>query len=375
MLEYKLGMEQKLKALDFHLRTRLEHAEPSATAMAERVYALRPKSLIRPTPLAPVIAGALTLAIGLGWGLSRPTGLPQGPIDLTKPHIEVVSPKDAETVWERLITPNIGKPFHLTLDLRNRLSAHEVSSQKVLWQQPLPAIAASSAPTVFQGRKQMVVSVATAIGAVYHIAAQSGQILWMQNLSDRIEVSPLPIADKIITIACADGRIYGLNQKDGSIEYMLQTDSSITAFEPVADGTGEHIYAVADNRRVLALNARTGDLKWRHDVFSAVSDGPLVTASAVITATKDREGSKLWAFDKNGEIRWINTFDRYSGLAAGGDFIALAQGPLVTLIRAANGEPVHYWQLDNPPSALKLVREGGRVIVRTEYGPLISAVN
>lgn len=368
-------MERELKALASHVRDRLVPTEPVVKTVAERVYALRKGCLVPQVSSGSVFVGILALATSLGLGLSGTIGPIHNPSQPQKPSIEFVSPQNAETVWERLVIPATGSPFHLALDLRNRLSARDLVDKNVLWAQPLPEIAAGSAPVVFQGKKQVVVTVATAIGAVYHIAAQSGQILWMQNLSDRIEVSPLPIAEKTITVACADGRIYGLAQADGHIEYMLQTGSSITAFEPVADGTGEHIYAVADGRRVLALNARTGDLKWRHDVFSAVSDGPLITASAVITATKEGKNSKLWAFDSTGEIRWISTFENYNGLVASGDFIALAQGPLVTLIHAANGEPVHYWQLDSSPTDLKLVREGNKVIVRTEYGPLVSAVN
>lgn len=363
-------MEQQLRELASRTDTKLGLIEPSAPALvAGRVYARRKTTLVRSVSIAPVVLGCLVLAGTIGISLSSPGGIKKDTI------IEQVSPGNAETVWKREVTPAAGQAFHLTLDLRNRLTAQEIQSQRVLWQQVLPPVAASSAPVVFGEKQQLYVTVATSIGAVYHIAANSGQILWMQNLSDQIEVSPLPVQNRMITVTCADGRIYGLNITDGHIEYMIQTGSRIAALEPVADGVGEHVYAVADGRRVLALNARTGDLQWRRDTFGTVSDSPLVAAGTIITPTTEGSDSKLWAFNESGEIQWINTFDRYTNLTAAEDYIAMSQGSLVTLIRAATGEPVHYWQLAKSPADLTLVREGNRMVVRTDQGMLVSMLN
>jgi outer membrane protein assembly factor BamB len=363
-------MEQQLAELASRTGARLGLLEPTAPALvAGRVYARRKRNLIRSVSVVPFVLGCLALAGTMGISLSVPGGIKKDTI------IEQVSPGSAETVWKREVTPAAGQAFHLALDLRNRLTAQEVKSQRVLWQQALPPVAASSAPVVFAEKQQLYVTVATSIGAVYHIAAHSGQILWMQNLSDTIEVSPLPVQNRIITVVCADGRIYGLSRTDGHIEYMIQTGSRITALEPVADGVGEHIYAVAEGRRVLALNARTGDLQWRRDTYGTVSDSPLVAAGTIITPTTEGSDSKLWAFNESGELQWINTFDRYTNLAAAEDYIAMSQGSLVTLIRAATGEPVHYWQLAKSPADLALVRDGNRVVVRTDQGMLVSMLN
>ncbi|MFZ5629810.1 MAG: PQQ-binding-like beta-propeller repeat protein [Spirochaetota bacterium] len=363
-------MEQQLRELASRTGARLDRIEPTAPlVVAGRVYAQRKRTLIRSASVAPAILGSLILAGTMGISLSAPAGINKDTI------IEQVSPGNAETVWKREVTPTVGPAFHLTLDLRNRLAAHEVQSQRVLWQQVLPPVAASSAPVVFGERQNLYVTVATSIGAVYLVAAKTGQILWMQNLSDRVEVSPLPVQDLIITVACADGRIYGLNRADGHIEYMIQTGSRIAALEPVADGVGEHVYAVADGRRVVALNARTGDLQWRRDTYGTVSDSPLVAAGTIITPTTEGGDSKLWAFDQAGEIKWINTFDRYTNLTAAEDYIAMSQGSLVTLIRATTGEPVHYWQLAESPADISLAREGNRMVVRTDQGMLVSALN
>lgn len=340
-----------------------------ALPTAARVYALRQKSLVPGIAVLPAILGCLVLSGAMGLTVSA------GRSAAESTTVEKVSPQNAETIWKNEVTPAQGQAFHLTLDLRNTLRATTVRGDRVLWQQQLPAVAASSAPVVFSNKDKVFVSVATAIGAVYMISARNGQILWMQNVGNRIEVSPLQTKNSVITVACTDGRIYGLNTGDGHIEYMVQTDSVITALEPVADGHGEHIYAVADERRILALNAKTGDLQWRRDTYGTVSDSPVLAANNIITPTSEGNASKLWAFDASGELRWINTFDRYNSLTAADNYIAMAQGNLVTLIRAETGEPVHYWQLENSPADIELTRQGGHVAVKTDQGVLISALN
>jgi outer membrane protein assembly factor BamB len=286
-----------------------------------------------------------------------------------------VSPDGVETIWENQIMPARGRDFHLTLDLNNRLSGIDTWSRRVLWQQVLPEISSTSAPLVFADKNRVLIGVATTIGAVYLLNAANGQVVWMQNVSDRIDVSPLQIKNSIMTVACADGRIYGINIADGHIDYMVQTDSKITALEPVSDGRGENIYAIADKQRVLALNAMTGDLNWRGDTYGEATNSPLVTKNLVIAPTSDGVLSKLWAFDTSGALRWMSTYDHVSSLASADEYIAMAQGSVVTLLRADTGEAVHYWQLKESPAALKLVAQQGRLIVRTDSGEVLTALN
>ncbi|MCX7632020.1 MAG: PQQ-like beta-propeller repeat protein, partial [Turneriella sp.] len=131
--------------------------------------------------------------------------------------------------------------------------------------------------------------------------------------------------------------------------------------------------AIADGRKVLALNAATGDLLWHRDTYSTVGDSPLVLEKTIITATRDREASRLWAFDREGNLQWLNTVGSYTDLAATDGFLAVAQGPVVTLIRTSDGEPVHYWLLGDAPEDIELVRQGNQLLLKTETGVLVSA--
>ncbi|MFO1527155.1 MAG: PQQ-binding-like beta-propeller repeat protein [Turneriella sp.] len=340
-----------------------------ADAIAGRVYTLRKRSLVPPIAILPAIFGVALLSSGMGFVASGSHMAP------ARASVESISPDDVQTIWEKQVKPLRGNEFHLTLDLDNTLRASDSRTDKNLWTLPLPEIAPTSAPLVFTDNDKILVSVATSIGAVYLINAQSGQVLWMQNVSDQVDVSPLQIKNSMLVVACADGKVYGLNAADGHIDYMIQTDSEITALEPVADGRGEHIYAIADKTRVMALNAMTGDLQWRRETSGVATDSPILTARNIITPTADGNSSKLWAFDANGNLSWMNTFARYTSLAATERYIAMAQGSVITLIKAETGEAVHYWQLNGTPTAIEVSEKNGQLVVKTDQGNLTSAVN
>lgn len=363
-------MEQKITALAQHARPINGAVFSAPIEIANRVYSLRKRSLVPPLAILPALVGAALLSGGMGFVASGANISPT-----VRTSVESISPEGAETIWEKQIKPQNGRNFHLTLDLADTLRATEVQSNKVLWSQPLPEIASTSAPLVFTENEKVFVSIATSIGAIYLINAQSGQVIWMQNLSDRVDVSPLQIKNTMLAVACADGKIYGLNVADGHIDYMIQTDSEITSLEPVADGRGEHIYAIADKKRIMALNAMTGDLQWRRETSGVATDSPILTARNIITPTAEGNSSTLWAFDANGDLSWMNTFARYTTLAATDRYIAMAQGNVITLIKADSGEAVHYWQLNRTPTALSLSENNGQLVVKTDQGNLTSATN
>jgi outer membrane protein assembly factor BamB len=371
-------MERELSALANAAKPLLKGSDPSgphpsadAQVIAARVYSTRTSTLVPGLSTLPAILGCLLLSGGMGLMLSTPYST----IDLKDTAVETISPENVETIWEKQVKPAHGAEFNLSLDLNDTLKAVEGRTQRVVWQQHLPEIAPTSAPLVFTEREKIFISIATSKGAVYLVNGMNGQVLWMQNLSDRVDVSPLQIKNSVIAVACSDGKIYGLSIADGHIDYMVQTDSQITALEPVADGNGEHIYAIADKKRVLALNAVTGDLQWRRETAGIATNSPILSANKIITPTLDGNSSKLWAFDTSGNLRWMNTFNRYNSLASTEGYLAIVQGPIVTLIKAENGEAVHYWQLGTTPEDVEIVTQNGMLIVKTNQGNLTSALN
>jgi outer membrane protein assembly factor BamB len=323
-----------------------------ASDVAIRVYTSRRRSLVPGVALIPAFIGCLFLSGGMGLFVRT------GQITDDRVYVESVRPDNAGTIWEKQVRPFQSAEFNLTLDLRHTLRAMDAQEGHVLWSVPLPEIAATSAPLVFTERHKIFVSIATAQGAVYLLNGMNGNVLWMQHLSNKVEVSPLQIQNTVVAVACSDGKIYGMSVADGHIAYMIQTDSQITSLEPIADNRGEHIYAIADQKRVLALNAMTGDLLWNRETAGTAMGSPILTAGKIITSTVDGNAAQLWAFDGEGNLSWMSSFKPYQSLASAEGYLAIAEGSIVTLIKAETGEAIHYWQL-----------------VKTDQGNLTSALN
>lgn len=336
-----------------------------AAEIAHQVYKSRKSTLVPGVAVVPALLGCLFLSGGMSLFVSSTSGQNRNTA------VESISPDSVETIWEKEVRPFGGVNFRLTLDLKNTLKATDARTGRIIWTERMPIIASSSAPLVFTEREKVFVSVASAEGAVYLLNGVTGQVLWMQNVSDRVDVSPLQIKNKIIAVACADGKVYGLSVVDGNIEYMVQTDSQITALEPVADGHGDHIYAIADKKRVMALNAMTGDLHWRRDTGGTATDSPILTANGIIAPTADGDSSKLWAFDDKGNLSWMNTYGKYNSLATADGYIVLTQGNVLTLIKAETGEAVQYWQLNRNPADLHVYKTGHALVVQTDQGSLV----
>ncbi|HRP68712.1 MAG TPA: PQQ-binding-like beta-propeller repeat protein [Turneriella sp.] len=340
-----------------------------AAQIAKTVYQKRKRGLIPSVAILPALLGLLSLSSGVGV-MSRLSDT-----SLFEESIQKVSPSEGVVIWEKQIRPALGRDFHLTLDLSNTLKA-KTSQGKTIWRHALPPISATSSPVAFIKNSQIYIALSTANGVVYLLDALTGKALWTQDLDTPIDVTPVLIQNSIFAIACTDGRIYGLDAANGSITYMLQTDEKITAFKPVLDNKEQTIYATNDDKRVLSLNALTGDLLWNRETSGTASDSPIITANKIITPTKDNDSAHLWAFENNGDLSWMTSFSPYSSFAANDNYLAVAEGTIVTLLPADNGEPIYYWQLAAPPKDLALVGgHSGALFVKTDQGDLTATLN
>ncbi|MBS0617209.1 MAG: PQQ-like beta-propeller repeat protein [Spirochaetes bacterium] len=344
--------------------------QSTATEIAQRVYARRRSTLLPRLPVLPALIGCLFLSGGLSLFVKSANELPPRPLA-----IERVSPDTVESIWEKYVNPQTGNDFFLSLNLQNSLRAYDAKSRRVLWSTHLPVIAPNSAPLVFANSGRVCVAIASENGTLSLFNAVSGQLQWIQNLETRVAISPLSVQDKMLVIASATGTIFGIRAHDGQVAYKLDTRSPLTALELVSDAQGDVVYAITDQHRVLALRAMTGGLMWRREIAGVASDSPILSANHVIAPTAEGNSSKFWAYDVSGNLSWVNTFSRYQTLASTDGFIAIAQGSIVTLIKAETGEPIHYWQLGATPSTMALSTHNGNLIVTTDQGNLVSVVN
>ncbi len=85
----------------------------------------------------------------------------------------------------------------------------------------------------------------------------------------------------------------------GRVEWSFQTNAPIMAAPSVAQDT---VYLSAGDRRILALDAKTGELIWEHPVTGPVNSSPAIAGDLVFVGLRD---GRLLALDKaNGTLLW-----------------------------------------------------------------------
>ena len=134
---------------------------------------------------------------------------------------------------------------------------------------------------------------------------------WTFNL---IEIRPpLPEPDSNISLRTAQGD-WAMAQRDnlhtgavpgpsfdpeGTIAWTFKADGQILASPVVADGV---VFVNTNDRRVVALDATTGDIIWEHSVEVQANSTPSVAADMVYVGTRD--GTMLALDRHTGVVVW-----------------------------------------------------------------------
>lgn len=166
------------------------------------------------------------------------------------------------------------------------------------------------------GADSRLVAVGTAKGEVLAFDAK-GQPLWQARLSSEILSAP-QVANDIVVVRTGDGRIFGLDARDGKRKWIYQRAMPALALRSNAGVVVAHGSAFAGfaGGKLVALNLATGNLGWEAtvalprgatelervtDISSLpVVDGRMICATAYQgrTACFDiASGNLLWARD------------------------------------------------------------------------------
>jgi outer membrane protein assembly factor BamB len=120
------------------------------------------------------------------------------------------------------------------------------------------------------------------VGAV---DASSGSMKWTRdiNLND---VSPPGPCITNGTIYCGSGPLYALNLADGSTQWTQSLGTTEADIKPVSDGPTVYL-VINETNRVLALDAQTGDVRWRTDIEEIPDDSaPVLTDETLYVALR-----------------------------------------------------------------------------------------
>ncbi|HJS88935.1 MAG TPA: PQQ-binding-like beta-propeller repeat protein [Steroidobacteraceae bacterium] len=129
-------------------------------------------------------------------------------------------------------------------------------------------------------------------GALYALDRRTGQLLWKHQTDTR---PPFPMTGAFIgspTIAadlglvfagCRDGYLYAFDIATGRLRWRLGEDGSWVVSTPAyEDGV---VYATtSDTRRVQAVDARTGKIRWQQQGTGYAFPSPVVAPRAVYAA-------------------------------------------------------------------------------------------
>ena len=166
------------------------------------------------------------------------------------------------------------------------------------------------------GADSGLVAVGTAKGEVLAFDAK-GQPLWQARLSSEILSAP-QVANDIVVVRTGDGRIFGLDARDGKRKWVYQRAMPALALRSNAGVVVAHgaVFAGFAGGKLVALNLATGNLGWEAtvalprgatelervtDISSLpVVDGRMICATAYQGRTACFEiasGNLLWARD------------------------------------------------------------------------------
>jgi outer membrane protein assembly factor BamB/Tfp pilus assembly protein PilF len=175
----------------------------------------------------------------------------------------------------------------------------------VLWVHKIGAWVRSS-PTVSNG----IVYVGAHDKHLYAIDAKNGELKWKYETWDEVYSSPT-VDNGIVYVGSNDDHLYAFDTQTGELRWKYRTEGNVGSSPAVSNGI---VYVGAESLsefgyksmgadyHLYALDAQTGELKWKYKTGSWVFSSPTVDNGIVYFGSYD---DHLYALDaQTGELRW-----------------------------------------------------------------------
>ena len=223
------------------------------------------------------------------------------------PDTAVISPPivSGGLVFLGVADPAAESPFYL--------SAFDARAQRELWRFPTGQ-EVYSAPAVSDG----VVFVASRDGSVYAVDAATGQEKWRFEAVGRPWASTI-VADGSVFFTASDGNVYALDAATGEERWRveifgprnLDANSAGRGAWLTPSVEGGVVYAGSLDWHVYALDAATGEEKWRIKTKGPVWGSPAVSNGVVYFGSDDLHlyavdaatGAEKWKFQSHWPLK------------------------------------------------------------------------
>jgi outer membrane protein assembly factor BamB len=201
-----------------------------------------------------------------------------------------------------------GRTLVVTGGFAGVLAAFDARQGEPVWRRKLAPM--SSRPLVLPDGVKTQLIVGTDAGALLAIDADDGKELWRAETKGAVGQPPTPAGELLIAANDAD-RVVAVERKTGKIrwQYERETPEEFTVRGHAGVGVAkDRVYAGFADGNLVALDLRSGEVVWTHslagsetkfidvDVTPVVADGVVYTASVAggVYAIDATTGAERW---------------------------------------------------------------------------------
>ncbi|MSQ11797.1 MAG: hypothetical protein EXR48_03785 [Dehalococcoidia bacterium] len=132
-----------------------------------------------------------------------------------------------------------------------------------------------------------------------------GEVAWTFKTQEPFLGSPAVVGDRVY-VATGDRRVVALDARSGTVLWETPTSGPMDSALAVA---GDLLYVGLRDQQVLALRTDTGEIAWRYATGGPVQTSPVVAHGVVYVTSGD---GKLYALDaQKGTKRWSYSYGGY----------------------------------------------------------------
>jgi outer membrane protein assembly factor BamB len=278
--------------------------------------------------------------------------------DVDKPNelVDIKAKLDVDKVWS---TGMGGKAEHLRLALhpgiddgviyaashKGEVSAFTATTGKELWSVKTKA-ALSAGPSAGNG----FVVVGASEGIVIGLDSKSGATVWHKSVGGEVLAAPLIVGD-LAVIRTVDGRLHALTLATGEQRWAVEEQVPKLTLRGTASPTaaGPNILAGFDSGKVVAVDAKNGDVVWDATVNAPHGrtelermsdiDSPVRVSGDNVFVVGFQGRVAMLALD-SGQVWWARDASSYRGFAMDDDNLYLSNADgTVSALRKKDGAP------------------------------------